>query len=214
MIFIDDREPKRIEELLRKIKAPVYRKRLEVGDYLVSYKGFEVPIERKDVNDYLNSIADGRLFAQVHQLSSRYELAFICIIGDLDDALLMRGFRREAVIGSIVSLALRKNYGRVVPLFFKDELDFCYALKSINKLVESGDLKTKPRLIKKGEKENQIAMLTAIPGIGEEKAKRLLEKFGSIYRIVNASILELSRVDGIGEKQARIIYDFVRGRKI
>jgi len=214
MIFIDDREPKRIEELLRMIKAPVYRKRLEVGDYLVSHKGLEVPIERKDANDYLNSIMDGRLFAQAHALSSNYELAFICIIGNLEYALTKREFKKEAVIGSVISIAMRKNFGRVVPLFFKNELEFCYALKSINKLVEKGDLKTRPKLVKKGNIENQIAMLTAIPGIGEEKAKKLLEKFGSIQRIVNASISELMRVAGIGERQAKIIYEFVRGRKI
>jgi len=213
MIFIDDREPKRIEEILRKIKAPVYRKRLEVGDYLIAHKGVEVPVERKDANDYLSSIADGRLFAQTHQLSSRYEIAFVCVIGNIDYAIRMREFRKEAVIGSIISIALRRNFGRVIPLFFKNEVEFCYALKSINRMVESGNLKTRPRIIKKGCIDDQIAMLTAIPGIGEEKARRLLEKFGSIQRIVNASVFELMRVEGIGEKQAKIIYDFVRGRQ-
>jgi len=214
MIFIDDREPQRIAEKLKNMGVDVVGRRLEIGDYLIAFRGVEIPVERKDVNDYLNSIIDGRLFDQCHRMSSRYELSFLCIVGDVDSALEEREFRREAFIGSIVSVALRKNFGTVVPLIFKNEDEFCFMLKSLNRQVEEGQIRTAPRVIRKRDLEDSIAMLTAIPGIGEEKARRLLEKFGSIHRIVNATIPELMRVDGIGEKQAKRIYEFVRGRKV
>ncbi len=214
MIFIDDREPPRIAEKLKSMGIYVVEKRLEVGDYLVAFRGIEVPVERKDVNDYLNSIIDGRLFDQCHRMSSRYELSFLCIVGDVDAALEEREFRREAFIGSIVSVALRRNFGTVIPLILKTEDEFCSMLKSLNKQVEEGQIRTVPRVIRKRDLDDNIAMLAAIPGIGEEKARRLLEKFGSIHRIVNATIPELMRVEGIGEKQAKRIYEFVRGRKV
>jgi len=95
-----------------------------------------------------------------------------------------------------------------VPLIFKNEEDFCLALKSIDARISDGDLKILPRL--KSHENPKIAMLTAIPGIGVKKAEKLLEHFGSIQRIANASISELKRVEGIGEKIAREIYRFFR----
>ena len=165
-------------------------------------------VEREDANDYINSVVDGRFFDQLYNLTESYELSFLCIIGNPD----FYRMKREAFIGSFLSIAL-KSKGRVIPLHIENEEEFCLILKSLNKQVEGGKLKAAPR-IKKAKIDDSIAMLTAIPGIGVEKARKLLEKFGSIQRVVNASIPELMRVDGIGEKQARRIYNFVRGRKV
>jgi DNA excision repair protein ERCC-4 len=51
----------------------------------------------------------------------------------------------------------------------------------------------------------QLYMLEGLPGIGLEKADRLLNHFGSVQAIMNASREELQQVDGIGEKVAHSI---------
>ncbi len=208
MILVDSREPKRIVDKLRSLDLDVYVRNLEVGDYLVKHSTFEVVVERKDVNDFLNSIADGRIFRQCHVLSARYPLSFLMIVGSLNEALSYRNFNRNAVIAAIVSIAVKNNPGQVVPLIFEDEDEFCYALKIIESKLKEGELRIVPR-VKRYERP-EIAMLTAIPGIGEKKALALLEHFGSINRIVNASVAELMRVEGIGEKKAREIYRIFR----
>jgi ERCC4-type nuclease len=209
MIYVDDREPEEICIILERLGVPFERKRLEVGDYLIKYGSFEVAVERKDIRDYVSSLADGWLFNQLYGLSSSFEKSFLFIIGDF--SLVADRIDRRAYIGSLISVALREQGGIVVPVQLRDDEEFCLALKYLNSQVESGKLKAVPR----GRKgSDATAMLMAIPGIGEEKARRLLEKFGSVYGIVNASIAELMKVNGIGEKQARRIYNFVRGRKI
>jgi len=209
MIFVDDREPERICEILRSVGVEFQRKRLEVGDYLVKHGSFEISVERKDIRDYVSSIVSGRLFNQLYNLSSSFGKSFIFIIGDFD--LVDERIDRRAFIGSLISIALRDVGGTVFAIQLRSEEEFCLALKYLNNQLESGKLRAIPRA-KKGS--DATAMLMAIPGIGEEKAKRLLEKFGNIHRIVNASIAELMKVEGIGKKQARRIYNFVRGRKI
>ncbi|AEA47505.1 ERCC4 domain-containing protein [Archaeoglobus veneficus] len=209
MIFADDREPERIVEALQSMGITVRKKRLEVGDYLIIHGSYAVAVERKDADDYVSSIVDGRLFDQLHRLANAYELSFLCIVGKVD----FSRIRKEAFTGSLVSIAL-KSKGSVIPLRTDSEEEFCLVLKSINRQVEEGKLKTVPRIVKKASVEDSVAMLTAIPGIGVEKAKRLLEKFGSVYRVVNATIPELMRVEGIGEKQAKRIYYFVRGKRV
>ncbi len=210
MIFIDTREPERIAERLRKIGVTVERRKLEVGDYLIKHGSFEVIVERKDIRDFLSSIVDGRIFRQCHVLSSRYPLSFLMIVGKLSDVVEERNFSRQAVVGAIVSIAVKREAGQIVPLVFENEEDFCYALRSIDKKVEESELRIAPR-IQKAEKP-EIAMLTAIPGVGEKRAMALLKKFGSVYRIANASVAELMRVEGIGEKRARQIYRTFRRR--
>lgn len=212
MIFVDSREPKRIVEILRKLGVHAEVKTLDTGDYLVKHQNYEIPVERKEMNDFLNSIVDGRLFRQCHLLSAKYPLSFLAIIGDMDDALEIRDFSRNAVIAAIISIAVKNAQGQIIPLIFKDDWDFCLALKALDGKVVEGDLRVLPRL-KKLEKP-QIAMLTAIPGIGEKKAEKILKYFGSIHRIANASVSELMRVDGIGEKKAREIYRFFRQAQI
>ncbi len=64
--------------------------------------------------------------------------------------------------------------------------------------------------LKKIKKSNdiqkqQLSSLTSLPGVGEKLAIRMLEKFGSPLRVFNASLSELSKVEGLGESRAKKI---------
>ncbi len=208
MILVDVREPERIVEMLKSMGVELHKRRLSIADYVITHSSYSIAVERKNANDYVNSILDGRLFDQVYNLSKSYEVSFICIIGTPD----FDRLKKEAFLGSLLSIAL-KTKGRVVPVQFENEFDFCLALKLLNRQVENGKVTAFP-MLRKFKVEDSIAMLTAIPGIGVEKARRLLNRFGSVYNIVNASIADLMKVEGIGEKQAKRIYNFVRGRAV
>lgn len=54
-------------------------------------------------------------------------------------------------------------------------------------------------------KRNLASVLQEIDGIGKKKQIALMEKFGTIDKIMNASIEELCQTDGIGEELARKI---------
>jgi excinuclease ABC subunit C len=59
-------------------------------------------------------------------------------------------------------------------------------------------------------KRNQQSALDQIPGIGEVKKKALLRAFGSVKRIREASIEDISAVKGIGPKLAAVIKERLR----
>ena len=60
-------------------------------------------------------------------------------------------------------------------------------------------------------RETLASELTRIPGIGEEKKKKLLRHMGSLKRIISASEAELMEVEGIGEAlAAEIVNHFQR----
>ena len=54
----------------------------------------------------------------------------------------------------------------------------------------------------KGKRARQLFLLQGLPGVGPERAARLLERFGSVQAIMTASANDLATVDGIGEKTA------------
>ena len=57
-------------------------------------------------------------------------------------------------------------------------------------------------------KRNMRYKLEGIPGIGPAKRKLLLESFGTIKAVSEASVENLAQVKGISEKDAEAIYGF------
>jgi excinuclease ABC subunit C len=51
-----------------------------------------------------------------------------------------------------------------------------------------------------------------IPGVGKMRKMALLKSFGDLAKIKSATVEAISKVEGIGAKQGRIIYDFLNKR--
>ena len=65
--------------------------------------------------------------------------------------------------------------------------------------------------------EQQEFLISSFPGIGVTHARNLLTHFGSVKKIVNASLSDLQEVDKIGEKMSsRLISlfeeEYVKGK--
>lgn len=61
---------------------------------------------------------------------------------------------------------------------------------------------------KKHKKSTFSSTITQIEGIGDAKAKALLKHFKTVANIKNASVKELTEVEGINEKLAEKVFDF------
>jgi ERCC4-type nuclease len=57
----------------------------------------------------------------------------------------------------------------------------------------------------KGKRRRQIYILQGLPGIGRERAIRLLDKFGSVEAVIAADSSALQSVHGIGKGVAEKI---------
>ena len=60
-------------------------------------------------------------------------------------------------------------------------------------------------------KRNLASVLQEIDGIGKKKRMALLEKFGTIDKIMDASVETLCEADGIGPELAKKIKDYFKG---
>ena len=54
----------------------------------------------------------------------------------------------------------------------------------------------------RGKRARQLYILQSFPGIGPDRAHRLLERFGSVEAIIRAGVEDLRAVSGIGERIA------------
>lgn len=207
---MDEREKSsRVPMSLRGLGVIVLFRRLTVGDYIVSE---DCAVERKTVRDFVNSISGGRLFDQVYRLSSSYSKPTLIVEGDVDFAVSLLKGGIKSFYGALTYLWM--VYG-VTSFFTSNEFETAELLYS---LIRHEQVKDKKRLIIRVKpkfsslKERQLYVVQGFPGIGPKLAERLLKKFGSIKRIVNASSVEIASVEGIGRKVASELTGFFNFR--
>jgi len=195
-IIADNREAaSTLPSLLKELGLDVKFEQLAVGDYVLSD---EVAIERKTINDFISSLFDGRLFRQINDLSNVYKQPILLVEGDI------------TIIPSLVN-NVKVYYGAIASLTinFPVKLIFVPSLKEsailIERLVYNLHKEGRPHNIvkEKGQslKEQQINIIASLPGIGEKLAERLLTRFGTPIKVLNAPQTSLAEV--IGSAKAR-----------
>gem|GEM_PF-713639 len=222
MLYVDSREPwDNVKKWFEKQGFDIELKRttLEIGDYLISTPNIEISIERKEVGDYINSLQTGRLNNQLFQLSTNYEISFLMIHGSLTNALFERNVNRDSIISSIVGSCFKiSSSGRcgvIQTLFFETPYDVAAAIYYLHEKAEKGDYFRLPKPFgnKIDSKTCMATLLCCIPGVGEERAKLLAEKFPTLKSLVNAKIIDFMEVEGIGKITAQKIYNFIHGEQ-
>ena len=270
-IVVDERERKSgIPDLLRQAGAIIDFAQLKVGDYVVSPK---TAIERKTIQDLLNSIYDGRLFVQCSQLNEHYAKPVLIVEGNIVDLMdipeeqeeddgELRNLKEEKLASEDEGVgeeteqlyeevqrhrdAIQDNdvndnnfdskttdqHRRVnalvekIPLVFdaltRVALEFRIPIihtpspeytsqllvVMVNKSLQNGQA-TGP-LLKRIRKGNpgyiqQLSILSSLPGVGDKLAVRMLDRFQTPKRALNASAAELARISGFGtERAARV----------
>lgn len=195
-IIADSRESRSglIAELTR-LGARIRVEELEAGDYVVA-DGFGV--ERKEANDFVASILDRRLFAQVHLLKSSYAKAFI-VEGRLSDV--RSAIEPAALAGALSYLAVLED---ITVLNSDSAAQTAMQLVSMARHATEGlGYEIALRGAKPKDRSSQAQYLVeGLPGIGAAAAKKLLAHFGSPAKVLRAPPEELTVVKGIGAKMA------------
>ena len=197
-ILIDDREGDLIEEFKRQgIKHQVSR--LIVADLVKN----NICIERKEANDFISSIMDGRLITQCENMLQNYERVFIIVHGELSHV--YSNFNTHAILGMLASITARAN----IPILMVNNLrDVAYlSYKILEKSTDGKPFRTEV-VRKSNQSDKRIAILTLIDGVSLEKAKKIIEKYPTFKSLINAQSDDLKEVDGIGDKLAQNIYSF------
>jgi len=193
-IIVDQREYRsNVSKNLIKKGVNIEPGQLDIGDYIVSSR---IGVERKNVDDFLDSLITGKLFKQLSMLRSAYSRPVLVLEGE--NVLTRRNISHNAIFGSLSSISI--DFGIPV-ITTRDENETADLLRIMAKREQRKD---KKNVIIRGEKpqmstrEQQQYLVEGLPNISAVLAKRLLNHFGSIKDIANASTEELRQVKGIG----------------
>jgi len=204
-IYVDIREKN--SEILRILrdKARIEIKRLEVGDFILSDR---IVVERKTISDFLQSIIDKRLLLQAEELARNFEIPIMIIEGDRD-LYSLRDIHPNAIRGALISLAIDFGISIIPTINEEDTANLLLIIAKREQFPEEKEIALRGERKPLTLEERQRFVLESLPSVSAVLAKRLLERFGSVKNVMNASKKELMEVEGIGEKKAEGIFNVV-----
>ncbi len=187
-----------VPSLLMKEGLVIEWKQLPVGDYIVN----GVAIERKSVSDLKGSIISKRIVSQLFELK-QYERGILVVEGIIEEDVYSGGIHENAFRGFLLSVALDFQ----VPIIFthdsKDTAKYLSVLARKKDKEGAGIRATKIHLT--NEEQVQF-ILEGFPNVGAVKAKKLVEKFGSLKNIFEAPTEKLEEILG---KRAKAFRDLI-----
>ena len=212
-IVVDERErSSNIPMLLKNAGAVIDFTQLKVGDYIVSS---ETAVERKTVRDLISSIYDGRLFVQCSDLVKYYQKPLLVVQGNIaelgetsedmedPDDIKLHTERMSLAYDALITVATEFR----IPIIHTPSAEQTALLlvTLVNRSLQ--EAKTTGPLLRKIKKENpiqiqQLSVLASLPGVGEKLAARMLKKFHTPIRALNASAAELATIPGFGLTRA------------
>lgn len=180
-----------IAELIKK-GINVKFEALPVADFIIG----NVAIERKTVSDFIASMINKRLVAQLEEIK-QYPNRFLLIEGIDEqelynddnhegvDSNAIRGFLLSIIVGHHTPILFTKNY--------EDTAAFLSILAKKEKTPHTSYRPVKRSL---NIREQLQYILEGFPGIGPATAKKLIARFGSIKNIVEAAETDITNILG------------------
>ncbi len=206
-VFVDHREnASNVSRYLKNFGVKVISKQLEVGDYIVSDR---VGIERKQVRDFLSSLVNQRIFKQVEKLSQSFEIPVLIIEGNPEILYIERNIHPNAIRGVFSSIAVDYRLPIIYTQNPRETAAQIYSLARREQIKEKRCLQIRAWKKPKSLQELQEFVVSGLPSVNSTLSKRLLLTFGNPKNIFTASPEELMKVEGIGKKKAKMIWDVI-----
>lgn len=188
-------------------------KQLLAADYVVQTKNIDgkiinIGIERKTLNDFLNSIVDKRLLSQLIEIKNHFSMPLLILEG-IDNIYKIRGFHPNSIRGMLATIAVDFQVPIINTKNYRDTSSFITILaRRLEKTRSPISLlqKRKPLTIS----EQQEYIVQSLPNIGPSIAKELLRKFKTVENIFNASEKELMKINKIGKKRTDDIRNIIK----
>ena len=205
-IYIDHREKSNpvLKELIE-LGVSINLEKLDTADFILSSN---VCVEFKNQEDFVDSLMDGRLFAQLKAMKSNFLKPVILVEGSRD-LYSIRNLHPNSIRGMLSSIAVDFSVPIIYSRTFKESAALLVAMANREQDKTGKNFSYHGARKPMGYKEQQEYLVSSLPGVGPSLAKELLKKFGSVGKIINASEDELKEVDMLGDKKAKQMKEIV-----
>lgn len=207
LVYADSREaPSMVNSYIEEFGALVSCKQLKVGDYIASDR---VGIERKTIPDFLGSIMNQRLFKQLQELSESFENPVLILEGNPELLWAESGMHPNALRGALASITVDRRVPIIWTRNARETAAQIYwiANREQKKLDKGISIRGVKRCLDRpGQQEFIVA---GLPFVNSTLSRRLLERFGSVRKVFMAKPEKLKKIDKIGEKKAKQIWELI-----
>ena len=216
-VLIDSREKSRIkqaEEICREKDIEYDVRKLDSNDYIFMKGNKSVGFEFKEIDDFVGSVGNGKIFRQISESETDFSFVMISGYSNLPEALFKYNFFSEhqmySVDGAIARLNLLCNgvWIHETPVF---SICFDKMLLQAEKCFNSKRYFSKMEVRKTGDSA-VINYLSSIKGVSNIIALRICGIFGirTLEDLLKLNKDSLMSIDGIGEKTADKIMEAIR----
>ncbi|MAL11596.1 MAG: hypothetical protein CMF74_18280 [Maricaulis sp.] len=213
-LIIDSREKSNLSEFIiseaSRMNILTEKQWIEIGDYVYQ----DVCFEAKSTIDFLQSVLNGRLWNQVDNMDRHYEYSIVIIHGSLHQVMAYPKYVNMEINEQLLK---HKFYGAIGRLTLDTDCKVFWvespqkAAKIITTICKMRPVKRsviQPTLLKRITTDDlRLDMLCTIKGVSKSKAKKIIEKYGSVMEVGESNVNELSSIDGIGPTIAKRIID-------
>jgi len=211
-MIIDSREKdQEFMGYLEKFGAHLHRDTFEIGDIgILGRKNFA--IEHKSVDDFAKSLADGRLFKQIKDMTDMARIEgtelepFLLLIGDVWKLWKIRGFDMWQIAGLLNSIQF--DWGMQI-MTAHNNMFAAVRLISLARKYQVAEGKKKEHPMRFGAKskmkpkDEALYVLEGFPGISVVRARKILEHYKTLGEALDAMRSgTITDVDKIGVKTA------------
>jgi len=179
--------------------------RLDIADYVLSSR---CAVEFKTVGDFVDSLVDGRLLTQVRELKENYLRPIIMVEGTAD-IYAQRSVNPKAINGMIATITV--SYG--IPIIYtknsNESAMIMIAMAKREQEETSRDFNPHSSKKRANIRDQQEYVISSIPGVGPGLARDLLNKFGSVKGVLEATSADLKEVEKIGDVKAKQIREVI-----
>jgi ERCC4-type nuclease len=221
MIYIDSNEESmcQVPNYLRSNNVPTMT--LSQGfDYIIKTDHASVAVERKRAGDYLQSMESGHLNNQLVEMSRNFQLSYLLVYGDMNEALFKSGKYPNAYISSLIGDSLKYSsdglQGQVITIndtAISTDTDVASFLTLLHKKLESNDFIRLPRIIrvKYTEEDYAIRVLVQFPSIGEKRAKDILKTHHNLQNFFSTLIYQpdLINIKGLTPDTVSLLHNIL-----
>lgn len=168
--------------------------------------GKSVSVERKE-DDFMDSLFDDRRLRQLGAMREEAEYSYLFVTKSYDEIkeeVSERGVSEQVLTGFIASLCA-VGYP---PVFISDKYDMAIIVRKVmDKIDDDTSRLYVPRPKSPKPQEYRNAIIEALPKIGRKTRRLLVEAYPSLVQLSQATVKELTEIDGIGKKTAERIFE-------
>ncbi len=189
---------------LNKANMNVNIKHLKVGDYLIE----DTIVERKTVKDLVSSMINKRLNNQLKEIQ-QYPQYLLLVEGNYIYHQ-KSNVHPNAIRGFILSILLDSK----IPIIFteneEDTANFLKILAKRKREKRQGNKNIRAKKKIRSKKEKMQYILEGFESIGPKTAKKLLKKYKTINKIVNAPQKDLKNLIGKKAETFKIVDEEIK----